>query len=471
VVATGVAKAKADHITISGGDGGTGAAAWTGVKGAGLPWELGLAEAHQTLVLNNLRSRVRLQTDGQLKTGRDIVIAAMLGAEEFGFATAPLITLGCIMMRKCHLNTCPVGIATQDPELRKRFTGKPESVVNFFFLLAEEVRSYMAALGVRSLDELVGRVDLLEVDRSLLHEKNKNLDLSSLLVSAQELNAAAELIKSVEQEHLLEEALDNELIRLAAPALNEGVAVRIDHEVTNLNRSVGTMLSYQISKKFGRNGLSPDMIHIKLRGHGGQSLGFALARGVFIEVEGDSNDYVGKALSGGKIAIYPHHLALANDFSSHENVIVGNVCLYGATSGEAYFRGRAGERFAVRNSGAAAVVEGVGDHGCEYMTGGRVVVLGETGRNFGAGMSGGIAYVYDPHGVFPDRCNLGMVDLEKVDAPEDAAELHHYLQQHFLHTQSSVAENLLSSWPHSALHFVKVNALRVQARAAGGKEG
>ena len=456
VVAAGVAKAKADHITISGGDGGTGAAAWTGIKGAGLPWELGLAEAQQTLVINDLRSRVRLQTDGQLKTGRDVIIAAMLGAEEYGFATAPLIALGCIMMRKCHLNTCPVGVATQDPLLRKKFTGKPEHVVNFFFLLAEEIREYMAELGVKSIDELVGRSDLLEVDPTTLHYKNKGLDLSALLVPAQQLNPKAGIVKSMQQDHELYNALDNELVKRAQPALNDGVPVHIEANVSNLNRTVGTMLSYEISKKFGKDGLPEDLIKIKLKGHGGQSLGFALARGVFLEVEGDSNDYVGKGLSGGKIAVYPDAALLANGFDAKNNVIVGNVCLYGATGGKAYFRGKAGERFAVRNSGAIAVCEGVGDHGCEYMTGGRVVILGETGRNFGAGMSGGIAYIYDPENSFPPKCNMGMVGLEKIKDFDELEAVGNFIREHYEKTNSTVAKELLDSWPKSAGMFVKV---------------
>lgn len=456
VVAAGVAKAKADHITISGGDGGTGAAAWTGVKGAGLPWELGLAEAQQTLVLNNLRSRVKLQTDGQLKTGRDVVIAACLGAEEFGFATAPLIALGCIMMRKCHLNTCPVGIATQDPLLRKKFAGKPEHVVNFFFLLAEEIREYMAKVGVRTMDELVGRVDLLEEDPSTLHDANEGLNLSALLVPAQEMNPVAGIRKSMEQDHSLSVALDNELIKQAQPALNDGVPVVIESPVTNLNRTVGTMLSYHISKKFGKEGLPEDTIHIKLTGHGGQSMGFALAKGVTIEIEGDSNDYVGKGLSGGKVIVYPNRDAVAEGFVSEDNVIVGNVCLYGATGGKAFFRGIAGERFAVRNSGAITVVEGVGDHCCEYMTGGRVVVLGNTGRNFAAGMSGGIAYVYDQHNLFAPKVNMGMVILESIDTEVEKQEVAEYIKEHLTTTKSVVAEKILNNWEEECRKFAKV---------------
>jgi glutamate synthase domain-containing protein 2/glutamate synthase domain-containing protein 3 len=469
VVAAGVAKAKSDHITISGGDGGTGAAAWTGVKGAGLPWELGLAETQQTLVMNDLRSRVKLQTDGQLKTGRDVVIAAILGAEEFGFATAPLIALGCIMMRKCHLNTCPVGVATQDPLLRKKFTGKPEHVINFFWLLAEEIREYMAQLGVKSLEELIGRTDLLEVDQNVLHYKNRGLDLSALLVPPSELHSSAGVVKQMEQDHELARALDNQFIEDAKPALNDGVPITLEYPVTNLNRTVGTMLSYEISSKYGAAGLPEDTIHIKLTGHGGQSMGFALAPGVFIEIEGDANDGVGKGLSGGKIAVYPHKDTLQSGFVSQDNVIVGNVSLYGATSGKAYFRGKAGERFAVRNSGATAVVEGVGDHGCEYMTGGRVVILGDTGRNFAAGMSGGIAYVFDPEGAFPAKCNMGMVGLETVDSEEESKVLADYIRDHVSHTNSTRAEEILTNWDINVKKFVKVmphDLKRVIAEAA-----
>lgn len=422
-------------------------------------------------MLNGLRSRVTLQTDGQLKTGRDVVIAAILGAEEFGFATAPLITLGCIMMRKCHLNSCPVGVATQDPVLRKKFTGKPESVINYFFLLAEEVRWYLSQMGVRSLTELVGRTDQLEVNPEALQGKHHSIDLAPLLVSAAQLNATAGTTKQQAQQHQLENALDHMFLQRAEQTLEDGTPITIDSAICNQNRSIGTLLSYHISRRYGSSGLPDGTIHLRLTGHGGQSLGFALARGVYLEVEGDSNDYVGKSLSGGKIAIYPHHDALLRDFASHENVIVGNVCLYGATSGRAYIRGRAGERFAVRNSGAIAVVEGVGDHGCEYMTGGRVVVLGETGRNFAAGMSGGIAYVYDPRGRFPERCNRGMVTLEKVTDELEMAELGGYLEQHMLHTGSTLAENLLVKWPVGASRFVKVmpldykRVLEAEARA------
>jgi len=479
VVAAGVAKAKADHVTVSGGDGGTGAAAWTGVKGAGLPWELGLAEAHQTLVLNGLRSRIRLQTDGQLKNGRDVVVAALLGAEEFGFSTAPLIALGCIMMRKCHLNTCPVGIATQDPELRKKFSGEPEHVMNFFWLLAEEVREHMASLGYKNMDEMVGQTQRLAVDTSRMNYKSKGLDLSPLLLKAADLNPDAGLIHSEVQDHEIGATIDRDLITEAMPALEHGTAVVLETKLaTNLQRTLGTMLSYEVSKRYGKEGLPDKTVHVKLSGHGGQSLGFCLAKGIFLDLEGDSNDGVGKSLSGGVIAVYPAVKGvLDSGFVAGDNVVVGNVCLYGASSGAAYFSGNAGERFAVRNSGALAVVEGVGDHGCEYMTGGRVVILGETGRNFAAGMSGGVAYVYDPEGAFPDRCNMGMVALEKVgpgpriaalplgdgnsavdfDAEDEGEVLKAYIEAHVAHTGSQVGKDLLDKWSEETVqHFVKV---------------
>eukprot|EP00968_Pinguiococcus_pyrenoidosus_P026973 scaffold7344_cov242-Pinguiococcus_pyrenoidosus.AAC.9 len=457
VVAAGVAKAKADHITISGHDGGTGAAAWTGVKGAGLPFELGIAEAQQTLVLNGLRSRVRLQTDGQLKTARDVVIAALLGAEEFGFSTAPLIVLGCIMMRKCHLNTCPVGIATQDPELRAKFVGQPEHVVNYFWLMAERVREYMAELGFRTVDEMVGRADKLQVNESVLHYKSKGMDLSALLTPASELNPDAGTIKTMEQDHELELALDNELVAQAKDALENGEKVVIDLPVTNLNRTVGTILSWNVSKKYGEEGLPDGTITINLAGHGGQSLGFCLAKGVTLNVTGDSNDYVGKGLSGGEIVVKPDEAACEKSGINIEDaVVVGNVCLYGATNGKAFFRGTAGERFCVRNSGALAVVEGVGDHGCEYMTGGRVVVLGKTGRNFAAGMSGGIAYIYDPESRFANRCNMGMVELERLESAEEMDVLKSYIEEHRARTNSSRAATILENWEDEVPCFIKV---------------
>jgi glutamate synthase domain-containing protein 2/glutamate synthase domain-containing protein 3 len=456
VVAAGVAKALADHITVSGHDGGTGAAAWTGVKGCGLPWELGLAETQQTLVLNGLRDRVKLQTDGQLKTGRDVAIACLLGAEEFGFATAPLITMGCIMMRKCHLNTCPVGIATQDEELRKKFTGQPEHVINYFFLLAEEVREIMAKLGYRTMEDMIGQTQHLEVNKRGQHYKSRGLDLSPLLTPASELNPSAGIRNLTTQYHGLDIALDNSFIEKAKPALERGEPVVIEDKATNLNRTLGTMLSYNVSKKYGKEGLPDDTIQINLTGHGGQSFGFTLAKGITMKVEGDANDYTGKGLSGGKIAVYPQPDVVAAGFVPEEHVVVGNVCLYGATSGKAFFRGKAGERFCVRNSGALAVVEGVGDHGCEYMTGGTMVCLGETGRNFAAGMSGGIAYIYDPEGKFPARCNMGLVGLETIDTEDEKEEVFGYIQEHVEVTGSSVGQKMLENWDEHCKHFVKV---------------
>eukprot|EP00611_Tribonema_gayanum_P031149 TRINITY_DN8899_c0_g1_i2.p1 TRINITY_DN8899_c0_g1~~TRINITY_DN8899_c0_g1_i2.p1 ORF type:complete len:1609 (-),score=666.41 TRINITY_DN8899_c0_g1_i2:199-4962(-) len=457
VVAAGVAKAKADHITVSGHDGGTGAAVWTAIKGAGLPWELGVAEAQQTLVLNDLRSRVRLQTDGQLKNGRDIAIAALLGAEEFAFSTAPLIAMGCVMMRKCHLNTCPVGVATQDPELRRKFTGKPEHVVNFFYLMAEELRGLMAEMGFRTVEEMVGRVDMLEVNPDVLHYKSRGLDLTPLLTPASSLNEAhSGLTKKMEQDHGLAARIDHRIIAAAKDALEKKTPVSLEMPISNLDRTTGTILSYEISTRYGEEGLPDDTIHVKFSGHAGQSFGFCLAKGVHLEVDGDANDYVGKGLSGGKISVYPTKRLLDKGFKAEDNVIVGNTCLYGATSGKAFLRGRAGERFCVRNSGALAVVEGVGDHGCEYMTGGEMVCLGPTGRNFAAGMSGGIAYVYDPESAFPSRCNMGMVALESVIDPEESEKLRQHVEEHFKYTGSTVAQRLLDNWSSSVSAFVKV---------------
>ena len=473
VIAAGVAKAKADHIVISGGDGGTGAAAWTGVKCAGLPWELGVAEAQQTLVLNGLRDRVRLQTDGQLKTGRDIAIAAALGAEEFAFSTGPLIALGCIMMRKCHLNTCPVGIATQDPELRLKFAGQPEHVVNFFFMLAEDVRQTLASLGMTKFDELVGAAgEVLEVDPKALRrggrpDKTRGLDLGPLLQPGRELNPDAGLIKLHQQDHELEVKVDNVLLDDARSLIeryaNTGAVdepLTLSIATTNIDRTLGTMLSSHVSKTCGLAGLPDGAITIKLSGSTGQSLGFTLAPGITIEVLGDANDGCGKGLSGGRIIVRPADEQLASsadssEFDAAENVIVGNVACYGATAGEAFFRGIAGERFCVRNSGALAVCEGLGDHGCEYMTGGRVVVLGDTGRNFGAGMSGGVAYVYDPNNRFPERCNHGMVELGPVQ-DSDKDDLRSYLEKHHAATDSSQAWKLLSNWDAECDHFVRV---------------
>ena len=452
-IAAGVTKAKTDHLVIAGHDGGTGASPLTSIKHAGLPWELGIAETHQTLVMNNLRSRVALQTDGQLKTGRDIAVAALLGAEEFGFATAPLITLGCIMMRKCHMNTCPVGIATQDPELRKKFKGKPEHVVNYLFMVAEELRGIMAQLGMRTVNEMIGRVDLLDTDDAISHWKASGLDLSSILEPAKVIFEGTEFYKTMDQDHGLDKALDNELIRLAAPALESGEKVFIEHEIINTNRVVGTMLSNEVAKRWKADMLPEDTINIKFSGSAGQSFGAWLAKGITMTVEGDANDYVGKGLSGGKVIIYPPK---ESSFKAEENVIAGNVILYGATGGEAYIRGIAAERFAVRNSGASAVIEGIGDHGCEYMTGGRVVILGKTGRNFGAGMSGGIAYVWDPHGSFPSQCNMDTFELEPVSGANDILELKSLIENHANYTDSTVARAVLENWEASLAQFVKV---------------
>lgn len=456
VIAAGVAKALSDHITISGHDGGTGAAAWTGVKGCGLPWELGLAETQQTLVLNGLRDRVKVQTDGQLKTGRDVAIACLLGAEEFGFATAPLITMGCIMMRKCHLNTCPVGVATQDPELRKKFTGQPEHVANYFFLLAEEVREIMAKLGYRTIEDMIGQTQHLELNRKGQHYKSRGLDLSPLLTPASELNPAAGIRNLTTQYHGLDIAIDNKLIAQAQDALDNKTPVVINERIENTDRSLGTMLSYEISKRYGGEGLPDDTITLNLEGKGGQSFGFTLAKGITANVIGDANDYSGKGLSGGKIAVFPSKEVVANGFRAEDHVVVGNVCLYGATSGKAFFNGKAGERFCVRNSGALAVVEGVGDHGCEYMTGGAVVCLAETGRNFAAGMSGGIAYVYDPDNKFPARCNMGLVALETIDTDAEKEEVFGYIQEHVAATGSNLGSEMLENWDSRCKDFVKV---------------
>jgi glutamate synthase (NADPH/NADH) large chain len=454
VVAAGVSKAHAEHIVIAGDVGGTGASPLTSIKHAGLPWELGIAEAHQTLVLNNLRSRVVLQTDGGLKTGRDIVIAALLGAEEYGFATAPLITLGCIMMRKCHLNTCPVGVATQDPDLRKKFRGKPEHVVNYLFMVAEDARQIMAKLGFRKMDDMIGRVDCLEPAKAIQHWKTDGLDLTSMLTPASSLRPDAVTRQTIGQEHGLEKSLDLTVILPAAQtALENQKPVRIATPVCNIHRTVGTILSNEIAKLYGQAGLPEDTIHIKLEGSAGQSLGAFLAHGVTLEVEGDCNDYVGKGLSGGRVIVYP---SKQSTFKPEENILVGNVCLYGATGGQAFFRGQAAERFCVRNSGATAVVEGVGDHGCEYMTGGRVLVLGRTGRNFAAGMSGGIAYVWDRTGDFNLRCNLEMVELERIDSQEEQQQVHELISRHAQYTGSSVAQWALDNWQTFLQQCVKV---------------
>jgi glutamate synthase (NADPH/NADH) large chain len=475
-VAAGVSKAKADHITISGHDGGTGASPISSIQHAGTPWELGLAEAQQTLVLNQLRGRIALQVDGQIKTGRDVLIGALLGADEFGFATAPLVVEGCIMMRKCHLNTCPVGVATQDPELRKKFTGQPEHVVNYFFFVAEEVREYMAQMGIRKFDDLIGRSDLLDVKHGITHWKARGLDFSKIFHQP-DVPANVARYHTQTQDHALEKSLDNKLIAAAQNALNNKQPVIIESDICNVNRTVGTMLSHEVAKRYGQAGLPDDTITVKLKGTAGQSFGAFLTRGVSFELHGEGNDYVGKGLCGGRIAIMP---PADSRLVTHENIIVGNTVLYGATSGECYFSGVAGERFAVRNSGATAVVEGLGDHGCEYMTGGMVVVLGQTGRNFAAGMSGGVAYVLDEEGNFETRCNMSMVQLEPVpeelatlestdDMPESHGRVHfnhlnqadehalrELIEKHLRYTGSPRAKQILDNWQAYLQKFTKV---------------
>ena len=444
----------------------------TSIKHAGLPWELGIAETHQVLVLNDLRSRVVLQTDGGLKTGRDVVVAALLGAEEFGFSTAPLITLGCIMMRKCHLNTCPVGIATQDPELREKFSGKPEHVVNYLFMVAEEARRIMAELGFRTIDEMVGRSDVLKTDKAINHWKADGLDLTSVLMPANKPHDNVGVICSQTQDHALDKSLDmTVLLQQAKPALESGQSVTIKTPIVNINRTVGTILSNEVAKRYGQEGLPDGTIRIELAGSAGQSLGAFLAHGISIDLEGDANDYVGKGLSGGRIVIYPPK---ESSFTAHENILIGNVCLYGATGGEAFFRGRAAERFCVRNSGAHTVIEGVGDHGCEYMTGGRVVVLGPTGRNFAAGMSGGIAYIWDRDGDFNLNCNLATVELESITDAEEEADIQSLIQRHVELTGSVVGAEALANWSQFIGQCIKVmptdykrvlNELKIQAAA------
>jgi glutamate synthase (NADPH) large chain len=452
-VAAGVAKGKADVVLVSGWDGGTGASPETALKHSGLPWELGIAETHQTLVLNDLRSRIVVECDGKLMTGRDVAIACLLGAEEFGFATAPLVALGCVMMRVCHLNTCPVGVATQDPELRKKFTGKPEYVVHFFQFVAEELRRIMAGLGFRTINEMVGHSEKLEARKAVDHWKAKGLDLSTILYKP-EVPPTVGVYCTQKQDHGLAKSVDNELIRKAAPALERREPVLLDLPIRNVYRTVGTMLSSQISKYYDEEGLPEDTITIRCKGSAGQSFCAFGAPGLTMLVEGDANDYFCKGLSGAKVAIYPPTSAT---FVPEENILVGNVALYGATSGQVYVRGLAGERFCVRNSGAWAVVEGVGDHGCEYMTGGRVAVLGRAGRNFAAGMSGGIAYVLDEAGDFEkNRCNLEMVELEKVNESQDIADLRAMIENHFQYTRSAVARRILDDWGELLPKFVKV---------------
>jgi len=450
-IAAGVAKAKADVILIAGFDGGTGASPVSSIKHAGLPWELGLAESHQTLVKNKLRSRVVLQADGQMKTGRDIIVATLLGAEEWGVATAALVVEGCIMMRKCHLNTCPVGVATQDPELRKRFNGDADHVVNFFRFITEEVREIMADLGFRTINEMVGQVDCLEARTDVNHWKYKNLDLSPILYK-EPASLYTGLYNREAQDHGMTELLDWKLLEAAKPALEQEQKVFATFAVKNTDRTIGTILSNEISKKYGSLGLREDSIHFKFTGTAGQSFGAFNTNGVTLELEGDANDYFGKGLSGAKLIVYPSLLA---GFVPEDNIIIGNVAFYGATSGTAFIRGKAGERFAVRNSGATAVVEGTGDHGCEYMTGGKVVILGDTGRNFAAGMSGGIAYIYDVNNRFSTNCNTEMVDLDPLDQ-EDAADLREMIRQHYDYTGSTVAQFILEDFDNQLKNFIKV---------------
>ncbi len=452
-VAAGVAKAHADVVLISGDSGGTGASPLSSIKHAGIPWELGLAETQQVLLLNDLRSRIRVQTDGKLQTGRDVVIAALLGAEEFGFATTPLIAMGCIMMRKCHLNTCSVGIATQDPELRKQFQGQPEHVINFFFFLAEQVRRYMAELGFRTVDEMVGRVDMLDAEQAITHWKAQGLDFSAIFYNPPVPSRVARRCIH-KQDHGLQSALDHQLVEHSLDALLSLSPQEINLPVRNVHRSVGTMLSGEVARRYGSAGLPDDTLRIHLNGSAGQSLGAFLANGITIRLEGEANDYVGKGLSGGRILVYPPK---DSTFAPEENIIIGNVALYGATSGEAFFNGIAGERFAVRNSGATAVVEGVGDHGCEYMTNGLIVVLGSCGRNFAAGMSGGIAYVFDEHGDFSEkRCNRDSVDLEALIESDDFQQVRDLVERHLELTGSPRAKWILDNWNEAAARFIKV---------------
>jgi glutamate synthase domain-containing protein 3 len=451
-IAAGVAKGHADVVLISGHDGGTGASPQTSIKHAGLPWELGLAETHQTLVLNNLRSRIAVETDGQLKTGRDVIIAALLGAEEFGFATTALVTLGCIMMRVCHLDTCPVGVATQNPELRKKFAGDPAHVVNFMRFIAQEMREHMAELGFRTINEMVGRSDKIEMRDAVEHWKAKGLDYSAILYQPR-VGPEVGRYCQIPQNHGLENALDNQvLLDLAAPALERKEKVKATLDIRNTNRVVGTILGGEVTRRFGPQGLPEDTIHFHFQGSAGQSFGAFVPPGMTLELEGDANDYFGKGLSGGKVVLYPPE---GSTFVPEENIVVGNVAFYGATSGEAYIRGMAGERFCVRNSGVRAVVEGVGDHACEYMTGGRVVVIGETGRNFAAGMSGGIAFVFDQDGTFKNRCNFETVSLERL-TERDLQEVEEMLKRHAVYTRSTCAWRLLALWQETAPKFVKV---------------
>jgi glutamate synthase (NADPH/NADH) large chain len=449
-IAAGVAKAKADSIVISGSEGGTGASPVSSIKHAGLSSELGLAETQQTLVMNNLRGFVKLQTDGQLKTGKDIIISTLLGAEEYGFATSALIVLGCVMMRKCHLNTCPVGVATQNAELRKRFTGKHEYLLNFFRFLAEEVREHLAAMGFRTIDEVVGRSDLLTLRSTGIHLKARKVDFSRLLYFPKTANA---LSWRKEQEHKIDNVLDKTLIRKTNQTLEHKLPIEISVNIANTNRTIGAMLSGEVARKYGNKGLPNNTIRIRTKGSAGQSFGAFLVAGISLYLEGEANDYLGKGLSGGRIIVAP---LAQNTFAPENNIIVGNTLLYGATSGEVYINGRAGERFCVRNSGATAVVEGVGDHCCEYMTGGRTVVLGSAGKNFAAGMSGGIAYVLNVDESFDYFCNMEMVELSLVEDYADRTELRELISAHLQYTRSPLAKRILENWDEYVRHFIKV---------------
>lgn len=452
-IAAGVAKGRADIIMVSGYDGGTGASPMNSIRHAGLPWELGLAETHQTLMINNLRDRVTLETDGKMMNGRDVAIAVLLGAEEYGFSTAPLVVLGCVMMRVCQLDTCPVGVATQNPELRAKFMGDPSHVVNYLRFVGEELREIMAELGFRTIQEMVGRVDILEAKHLADHYKAKGLDLSPLLYQP-EVSQDAIRYCAQEQNHGLDLSLDvQELVPAAKAALENGEQVRGTFPILNTNRVVGTVLGSEVTRRYGAKGLPEDTISFHFVGSAGQSFGAFVPQGITLSLEGDSNDYVGKGLSGGKVIVAPSSKAT---FVAEENVIIGNTALYGATSGEAYIRGIAGERFAVRNSGVNVVVEGVGDHGCEYMTGGRVVILGQTGRNFAAGMSGGVAYIYDEQGDFYKHCNIEMVLLERLEEEVDIAELRGMIERHVAYTDSAIGGRVLNDWDLSLANFVKV---------------
>jgi glutamate synthase domain-containing protein 3 len=452
-IAAGVAKAHADVVLVSGHDGGTGASPQTSIAHAGLPWELGIAETHQTLVLNNLRSRIAVEADGQLKTGRDVVIATLLGAEEFGFATAPLVAVGCIMMRVCHLNTCPAGVATQDPRLREKFAGKPEHVIHFMRFIAQDMREIMAQLGFRTVEEMIGRVDRLSPRKAVDHWKAKGFDFSNILYQP-DVGAEVGRFRQIEQDHGLDKCLDvTTLLEICRPAIERGEQVRAELPIRNVNRVVGTITGSEITRRYGPEGLPDDTIRIGFKGSAGQSFGAFMPRGMTFMLEGDANDHLGKGLSGGRIVVYP---PAGSPFAPEENIIIGNVGLYGATSGEAYICGMAGERFAVRNSGADAVVEAVGDHGCEYMTGGHVLVLGPAGRNFGAGMSGGIAYVLDEAGDFASQVNAQMVAIERLEDPEEIARVRGMIERHAALTGSARARYVLENWERLLPRFVAV---------------